>query len=93
MPIGYRGVVINDCLARYWTLRTARHGICAAHLLRDLTAVAEHTAQRQWASGLAGLLVEIKNARDDARARGLESLAPTLRRAFNTRYDTHGKTF
>jgi len=55
--IGYRGVVIHDRLALYWKLRTARHGICSAHLLRDLTAVAEQTAQRQWASGLAGLLV------------------------------------
>ena len=86
--IGYRGVVIHDRLALYWKLRTARHGICSAHLLRDLTAVAEHAIQRQWASGLAGLLVEINDACDDARNRGLKALAPTLRRSFDARYDT-----
>jgi len=65
-----------------------RHGICSAHLLRDLTAVAEQTAQRQWASGLAGLLVEINDACDAARACGHKALAPNLRRAFDVRYDT-----
>jgi len=85
--IGYRGVVIHDRLALYWKLRTARHGICSAHLLRDLTAVAEQTIQRSWASGLAGLLAEINNACDDARARGLKALAPRLRPSFDTRYD------
>ncbi len=86
--IGYRGVVIHDRLALYWKLKTAKHGICSAHLLRDLASVAEQLIQRPWASGLAGLLVEINHACDDARARGLKSLAPTLKRSFTARYDT-----
>jgi len=55
--LGYRGVVIHDRLALYWNLETAKHGICGAHLLRDLASVAAISSQVAWASGLAGLLV------------------------------------
>jgi len=85
--LGYRGVVIHDRLALYWKLETARHGICGAHLLRDLASVAAISSQRAWATGLAGLLVEINRACDDARARGLKTLSPALKRAFTSRYD------
>jgi transposase len=84
--IGYRGVVVHDRLAMYWKLK-AKHQICAAHLLRDLASVAEIASQAAWATGLAGLLVEINNACDDARERGLKTLAPTLKRSFSSRYD------
>jgi transposase len=85
--IGYRGVVVHDRLAMYWKLK-AKHQICAAHLLRDLASVAEVASQAAWATGLAALLVEINNACDTARDRGLKTLAPTLKRSFVARYDT-----
>jgi transposase len=85
--IGYRGVIIHDRQALYWKLEQAKHGVCSAHLLRDLAAVAERVSQRCWASGLAGLLIEINDAADDARARGLKRLAPVLKRSFDPRYD------
>ena len=83
---GYRGVVIHDRLAMYWKLK-ARHGLCGAHLLRDLADVAGVATQRSWAAGLAALLVEINAACDDARRRGLRQLAPVHQRAFAVRYD------
>lgn len=85
--IGYRGVIVHDRLALYWKLTAARHGICSAHLLRDLAQAATVATQKTWAEGLAGLLVEINVACDDARARGLKTLAPTVRHAFTARYD------
>jgi transposase len=85
--IGYRGVVVHDRLAMYWKLK-AKHQICAAHLLRDLASVAEVASQAAWATGLATLLVEINNACDTARDRGLKTLAPTLKRSFAARYDS-----
>lgn len=85
--IGYRGVIVHDRLALYWKLTVARHGICSAHLLRDLAQAATVATQKTWAEGLAGLLVEINAACDDARARGLKTLAPTIRNAFTARYD------
>lgn len=83
----YRGVVVHDRLAMYWKLK-AKHGLCAAHLLRDLADVALTATQTAWAAGLARLLVEINVACEDARRRGLKALAPNLQRAFAARYDT-----
>jgi transposase len=85
--IGYRGVIVHDRLAMYWKLK-AKHAICGAHLLRDLAKVAAVASQTAWASGLAELLVEINNACDDARQRGLKAVAPHLQRTFAARYDT-----
>jgi transposase len=84
--IGYRGVVVHDRLALYWKLK-AKHGLCAAHLLRDLADVALCWSQTAWASGLAALLVEINAACEDARLRGLKQLAPAHQRTFAARYD------
>ncbi|MGH2393573.1 MAG: IS66 family transposase [Candidatus Limnocylindria bacterium] len=83
---GYRGVVIHDRLAMYWKLK-AKHGLCGAHLLRDLADVAGVATQSAWAAGLAALLVEINSACEDARRRGLRQLAPLHQRAFAARYD------
>ena len=83
---GYRGVVIHDRLAMYWKLK-AKHGLCGAHLLRDLADVALVATQTAWAAGLAGLLIEINAACDDARARGLHQVAPNRQRALAARYD------
>lgn len=83
----YRGVIVHDRLAMYFALRKATHGICGAHLLRDLAAVAEVRAQQDWSSALAELLVEINSACHRARDHGHAALAPTLQRAFAKRYD------
>ena len=85
--IGYRGVIVHDRLALYWKLTAARHGICSAHLLRDLAQAATVATQKTWAECLAGLLVDINAACDDARARGLKTLAPAVRNAFTAKYD------
>jgi transposase len=85
--IGYRGVVVHDRLAMYWKLK-AKHAICGAHLIRDLAEVATVATQKSWAAGLAALLVEINNACDDARLRGLKALAPHRQRDFAARYDS-----
>jgi len=84
--IGYHGVVIHDRLALYWKLK-AKHGLCAAHLLRDLADVATVATQTAWAAELAALLVEINTACDQARLRGLKTVAPAAKRAFAARYD------
>lgn len=83
----YRGVIVHDRLAMYFALKRAKHGICGAHLLRDLAAVAQVRAQRDWSSALAELLVEINSACHRAREQGHTALAPTHQRAFAVRYD------
>lgn len=84
---GYRGVIIHDRLAMYWKLKRAKHGICAAHLLRDLADAAIVATQTAWAAGLAALLVEVNNACHQARASGADQLSASLRRKFSRRYD------
>ena len=86
--VGYRGVIVHDRLALYWQFTRAKHQVCTAHLLRDLASVAEVATQTVWASGLAGLLVEINTACDHARTAGHRVLAPTRQREFAARYDT-----
>ena len=83
---GYRGVIVHDRLAMYWKLK-AKHGLCGAHLLRDLADVAVVATQSAWAAGLAALLVEVNAACEAARRRGLRQLGPTHQRAFAARYD------
>jgi transposase len=87
VPHGYRGVVVHDRLAMYWKLKRAKHGICSAHLLRDLAEVAVVATQTAWAAGLAALLVEINNACHAARERGEDELTASLKRRFSRRYD------
>ena len=50
------GIAIHDCLASYFTYENVRHGLCNAHLLRELTAVIENTKQK-WAEDLIELLI------------------------------------
>ena len=85
--VGYQGVIVHDRLAMYWQFKRAKHQVCAAHLLRDLASVAKVATQQAWAGGLAGLLVEINTACDQARSAGHRTLAPKLQRGFATRYD------
>jgi transposase len=80
-------VIVHDRLALYWKFKRAKHGLCSAHLLRDLAEVATISSQAAWSSGLAALLVEINNACHDARSRGLRQLAPAAQRSFAARYD------
>jgi transposase len=85
--VGYTGVVVHDRLALYWKLKPTKHGLCGAHLLRDLASVAQVATQAAWTGGLASLLVEINAACDDARRAGHRRMAPIRQRAFGARYD------
>ena len=60
---GYCGTAIHDCLAAYFTFDNIRHGLCNAHLLRELTAVTENTKQK-WAAELIELLLEMKGYKE-----------------------------
>jgi transposase len=82
----FRGRAIHDGLTSYWQYDQCEHGLCNSHHLRELTFVEEELGQ-VWAKDLKDLLLEIKRATDDARARGLVELSVETRRAFDGRYD------
>jgi transposase len=53
----YHGWAVHDCWASYFGYASCRHALCGAHLLRELTAIAEQG--RQWASQMHTLLLTL----------------------------------
>ena len=60
---GYSGVIVQDGYAGYGHLTDALHAWCGAHLLRDLKGLYGFESQKQeWASRMAALLIEARDA-------------------------------
>jgi transposase len=53
---GYRGRLVHDCWASYFCFTEAEHSLCAAHLIRELRALAERGAC--WAEEMIELFLE-----------------------------------
>jgi transposase len=60
----YFGKVIHDCWASYFMFIAIIHGLCNAHLLRELTAVLENTKQA-WSQKLIDLLLKMKEVKEE----------------------------
>ena len=61
--LAFLGTAIHDCWAAYFMFDTIRHGLCNAHLLRELVAVVENT-QQAWAQELIELLLQMKSVKE-----------------------------
>jgi transposase len=59
----YRGVVMHDCLESYFGFCGMKHGICDAHILRELTGIIENN-QSRWGWRMKRLLLRIYVASD-----------------------------
>lgn len=70
---GFDGVAVHDAYAPYWGY-DCEHALCNAHLLRELTYLAEQE-QQSWAYRLAGLLLEVKLALSYAELGETQQLA------------------
>jgi transposase len=81
----FRGRAVHDGLTSYWQYDQCAHALCNAHHLRELTFVAEQLGQA-WATDLKGVLGEIKQAVDAARAQGVAGLPADQQQAFTQRY-------
>lgn len=53
----YTGVIVHDCWASYLAYEHCGHGLCGAHLIRELNYVMESNNYR-WAKNLKRLLLE-----------------------------------
>jgi transposase len=84
---GYSGVIVRDGYGGYAHLTDALHAWCGAHLLRDLKDLYDFEPGKQsWASSMAGLLIEARDAAREARAAGKSALDPQALGALNSRY-------
>lgn len=53
----YTGTLVHDCYESYFKLTTPKHGLCGAHLLRELAAQIEDN--KTWAQTMRELLLEL----------------------------------
>jgi transposase len=84
---GYTGVIVRDGYAGYGHLTSALHAWCAVHLLRDLKGLYDfEPSQQEWASQMAALLIEARDAASAARAAGQSALAAAVLNDLVTRY-------
>lgn len=81
-----RGTLIHDRAAMYWNYSGNRHGLCVAHLCRDLAGVATHRRHQGWAQEIRRVLYEAKVVCDAARARGDTTLTDTELEVITTSY-------
>jgi transposase len=81
----FSGRAIHDAWSPYFKY-DCDHGLCNAHHLRELTFVEEQMKQA-WAKEMKDLLVEIKDAVEQARERGENALAKASQCQFEKTYD------
>lgn len=84
----FAGVAVHDCFAPYDNYeQITRHGLCGAHLLRDLAGVAEMGAQQDWAAFTADLLRQVWGWVKQAEAEGRDRLYGWQLTSLNARCD------
>jgi len=80
----FAGTRVHDAWAPYLSYGGA-YALCNAHLLRELTFIAERT-QQAWAGELIDLLRAMKTAVEQAQAAGATALPAGERQAFEAHY-------
>ena len=84
----FKGILIRDGWSSYKWYSQCRHSLCNAHLLRDLTFIAEaYPPQQSWTNALCRLLIEMKDAVEAARQAAQTKLDAALQNVFLERYD------
>jgi transposase len=81
---GYEGVSVHDGWTSYRHFQTARHALCNAHHLRELTFVHEEL-QQAWAGKLKALLRHMRTTVEQARSSGATRLEAAVRDDFVAR--------
>jgi transposase len=69
----FRGVAVHDGWAPYRNFEDALHALCGAHHLRELTGAEEQG--QAWALGMSCLLLDTKDAVEQAKADGRKRLS------------------
>jgi transposase len=83
--IHYMGTVIHDCFAPYFNY-DVRHGLCVAHLLRELAAVVQNTGQA-WAQSMIDLLLAMKQMKEQIISKCKDTASIYLRKKYSRLFD------
>ena len=82
----YMGTVITDCWASYWG-KGSKHGLCNAHLLRELFALVKFFVRdREWAQKMTDLLNEMNDERNKLKAANITEFPKEKIQDFHNRY-------
>jgi transposase len=87
-----RGIIIHDCWGSYWKYTDVIHGICCAHLLRELNGVIENHPDQTWAIRFRKLLLDMKNVKEKALQKGKDEVSYYHLHKFDKEYDDIIKT-
>lgn len=82
----FTGTSVHDGWRSYFLYENCSHALCNAHLLRDLTFIAEEY-QQNWATEMKRLLLLMKDRVEGAKSRGETELDPLSRLALRGEYD------
>ncbi len=84
----YKGIIIHDCWSPYWSFQDVLHGLCCAHLLRELAGAIENAPEvSEWARQMTELLLEMNRRCDEVRDKGGSVIPDEEIAAFDRRYD------
>lgn len=72
----FRGTLVHDALAVYDDFPAARHQLCVAHVIRELTALHEQYPQQRWADQIRWALARLIEQARRARDAGLRHIPP-----------------
>ena len=84
---GFHGIAVHDCWKPYWKYGDARHAVCCAHLLRELTWVEEFCEEHAWATRFKSLLLEMKKAKERTMGREVKEISRYYGTKFSKEYD------
>jgi transposase len=85
LPV-FKGVAVHDHWKPYFRFDNVMHGLCGAHLLRELNYFDE-TLQHQWPAQLKQVLIDAKTAVAKAKEEQHTSLPPEQKAELEQRYD------
>jgi transposase len=81
------GIIIHDCWGSYWKYKDVMHGICCAHLLRELNGVIENHPEQTWAPRFRKLLLDMKKVKEKALQKGQDEVSYYHLHKFDIAYD------
>jgi len=84
----FRGIAIHDFWASYFKYDAVIHGMCGAHLLRELRGVMENHPDQTWASDLTEWMIHMKSLKELAMCRGEQELNPNMLHHYMVEYDS-----